>query len=309
MRVHILLLPLVFAATSWLAAQSLEQQIRSEVLRYVETVNRGDPAALANLYLDDSTVGSLGDGQIYKGWKTIAELLKGIYQEVGAIRMAVDSVTVTPLGDDVAVAFFRYYWILGIDDPQSFAGAMTIAFRRTANGWRVAHDHTSTLLTEPVPTPGTSSVTDSGPATPVRQTTPCVVTRVVDGDTIECERVGRIRLIGMDTPEMSQEPYGALAAQALATLTPVGSEVQLEPDVEPRDRYGRVLAYIWVRGLMANWALVRQGWAVLLTYPPNVQYVEWFTEAQRLAREEGVGLWAVGGFECLPRDRRRGRCE
>jgi hypothetical protein len=56
----------------------------------------------------------------------------------------------------------------------------------------------------------------------------------------------------------------------------------LECDVERRDRYGRMLAYVWVDGQMVNWALVRQGWAVVLTYPPNVKYVDWFTEAQGL---------------------------
>jgi micrococcal nuclease len=85
--------------------------------------------------------------------------------------------------------------------------------------------------------------------------------------------------------------------------------VALERDVEVRDRYDRMLAYVWADGHMVNWALVRQGWAVVLTYPPNVQYVDWFTDAQRRAREESVGLWGIGGFDSLPRDRRRGRCE
>jgi micrococcal nuclease len=131
----------------------------------------------------------------------------------------------------------------------------------------------------------------------------------VDGDTIECRRIGRVRLIGMDTPEASQEPYAEMATEALWSLFENATIVGLEPDVELRDRYGRMLAYVWADGLLVNWALVRQGWAVVLTYPPNVQYVDWFTTAQHLAREEGVGLWGIGGFDCLPRDRRRGRCE
>jgi micrococcal nuclease len=100
-----------------------------------------------------------------------------------------------------------------------------------------------------------------------------------------------------------------MATQALWSLFENATTVGLERDVELRDRYGRMLAYVWADGLLVNWALVRQGWAVVLTYPPNVQYVDFFTEAQRLAREEGVGLWGIGGFECLPWDRRRGRCE
>jgi micrococcal nuclease len=163
--------------------------------------------------------------------------------------------------------------------------------------------------TDVIPTLPTQALIDSGPPEPIRETSACTIRRIIDGDTIECAEVRRVRLIGMDTPEASQEPYGALATEALAALAPVGSRVELERDVELLDRYGRTLAYVWVDGLQVNWALVRQGWAVLLTYPPNVQYVEWYTDAERRAREDGVGLWAVDGFECPPVDRRRGRCD
>jgi len=154
-----------------------------------------------------------------------------------------------------------------------------------------------------------AQVSDSGPPRPVRPTTSCTVTRIVDGDTIVCSRVGRIRLIGMDTPELGQASFGVRAAEALAALIPVGSTVQLERDVEARDRYDRVLAYVWHGGAMVNWLMVRHGFAVTLTYPPNVQYVEWFAAAQRRAQAEGRGLWASGGFDCAPVDHRRGRCD
>jgi len=163
----------------------------------------------------------------------------------------------------------------------------------------------TTTAQQPGPPADTSS--EAGPRRPTRATVPCEVSRIVDGDTIECRDGARVRLIGIDTPELSQEPYGAMARDALAALLD-STTVALEPDVEPRDRYGRVLAYVWVDGSMVNWALVRGGWAVLLTYPPNVQYAEALAEAQRLARQGGDGLWAIGGFQCLPRDRRRGLC-
>jgi endonuclease YncB( thermonuclease family) len=152
-------------------------------------------------------------------------------------------------------------------------------------------------------------VTDSGPTSPRRETVPCMITRIVDGDTIECDGAHRVRLIGMDTPESNQPPNGAQASAALAAMAPVGSTVGLEPDVEPRDRYNRVLAYVWVGRSLINWRMVRDGWAVLLTYPPNVQYVDAFADAERRAREEGRGLWASGGFDCRPVDRRGRRCE
>jgi micrococcal nuclease len=154
-----------------------------------------------------------------------------------------------------------------------------------------------------------AAVTDSGPTSPRRETVPCTITRIVDGDTVECDGAHRVRLIGMDTPEANQPPFGAQASAALASMVAVGSTVALEPDVEARDRYNRVLAYVWVGRSMINWRMVREGWAVLLTYPPNVQYVDAFTDAERRAREEGRGLWASGGFDCRPVDRRGRRCE
>jgi len=186
---------------------------------------------------------------------------------------------------------------------------MTLVYLRTPGGWRVAHDHTSTLARESTTVPASPPLTDSGPPGPVRATSNCTITRIVDGDTIECSRRGRVRLIGIDTPESDQEPFGSQATAALEALIQPGSTVQLELDIETRDRYDRLLAYIWSGRLMVNWLLVRQGWAVLLTFPLNVQYVDWFTEAERRARAEARGLWAIGGFDCRPVDRRRGRCD
>lgn len=152
-------------------------------------------------------------------------------------------------------------------------------------------------------------ISDSGPPAPVRTTSTCRVTRIVDGDTIECSGIGRIRLIGMDAPELSQGSFGEQAAGALVALIPVGTTVALERDVEARDRYDRLLGYVWHDGRLVNWLMVRHGFAVTLTYPPNVQYVEWLAEAQQRARTEGRGLWTAGGFDCAPVDRRRGRCD
>ena len=157
------------------------------------------------------------------------------------------------------------------------------------------------------PTPS-AIVADSGPPKPVRRTTECVVTRVTDGDTLECRDIGRVRLIGIDAPETSQKPFGAAATAALRSLLSIGARAQLEPDVEARDQYGRTLGYIWIDGRMVNWLLIRSGWAVLLTYPPNVQYVNDFRSGQQRAHAGQLGLWRVGGFDCLPVDHRRKRC-
>lgn len=178
----------------------------------------------------------------------------------------------------------------------------------TDGGWIVAHDHTSTVVGSGQ-TRSKAVGPGGGPTEPVRRPVPCQVSRIVDGDTIDCAPLGRIRLIGMDTPESNQRPFGDMATEYLGSLIAVGSEVAIEPDVEARDRYGRTLGYVWAEGVMVNWAMVRAGYAVLLTYPPNVQYAEWFQRAQEQAREDGAGLWAVNGFECLPREHRRGVCE
>lgn len=149
---------------------------------------------------------------------------------------------------------------------------------------------------------------EGGPAQPVRPVEPCTVTRIVDGDTIDCEPVGRIRLIGIDTPEREQVPFGAQASGVLQTLLPVGTDVQAERDVENLDTYDRALRYIWLDGVLVNWIMVRSGYAELLTFPPNVQYVDAFASARTMARDGSDGLWATGGFACEPVAFRQGRC-
>ena len=155
---------------------------------------------------------------------------------------------------------------------------------------------------------GAQADPDVGPTTAVRETVPCTVTRVVDGDTLHCEPVGRIRLLGIDTPELAQGRIGSLASEALEALIPEDGRIRLERDVEDRDRYDRALRYVWVDSTLVNWAMVRHGYAVLLTYQPNVQWVESLEAAQAAAREEGLGLWSMDGFDCPPRDFRSGRC-
>lgn len=136
----------------------------------------------------------------------------------------------------------------------------------------------------------------------------CVVERVGDGDTFTCRDGRKVRLIGIDTPELGQGEPGRRAHQALRELLPRGTTVRLESDVTPRDRYRRVLAYVWTGSSLVNERLVREGWAVLYTLPPNVKYARRLERAQQAARSERAGLWRSGGFECLPRAWRRREC-
>ena len=148
----------------------------------------------------------------------------------------------------------------------------------------------------------------AGPTQPVRPTGSCVVRRVIDGDTLECAGTGRLRLIGIDSPERDQGRAGAGAAQALSALASPGDTLELEPDVSSRDRFGRVLGYLWRNQRMVNWELVRRGWAVASPYPPNVQYAEVFDAAERQARRERTGMWALPDPWCPPADHRAQRC-
>ena len=128
------------------------------------------------------------------------------------------------------------------------------------------------------------------------------VVKVVDGDTIHVE-VGavreKVRYIGVDTPE-TKDPrrpvgcFGEQASQFNARLVG-GERVRLQRDVEERDRYGRLLAYVHrVRdGLFVNAELARLGYAQPLTIAPNVRYAERFAALAREARAGGRGLWAA----------------
>jgi micrococcal nuclease len=136
----------------------------------------------------------------------------------------------------------------------------------------------------------------------------CVVRQVADGDSFRCSDGRRVRLIGIDSPEREHRPFGSKAQQALLGILPPGSGVMLEYDVGLNDRYGRLLAYAWNGSTLVNEAMVRGGWAVLYTVPPNVKYAARFRRAQNEARTRGAGLWAERGFDCLPTDFRRRRC-
>jgi micrococcal nuclease len=128
------------------------------------------------------------------------------------------------------------------------------------------------------------------------------VLRVVDGDTIRVRldgRTERVRYIGVDTPE-SVKPgtpvqcFAKRAAAANAALV-AGRSVRLVGDVEQRDRYGRLLAYVYREpdGAFVNAQLVRGGYARTLAIAPNVAHARQFAQLAQTAREGGRGLWAA----------------
>ncbi len=126
------------------------------------------------------------------------------------------------------------------------------------------------------------------------------VVRVIDGDTIRVccvfgDRV-TVRYVGVDTPETHHpmkgvEPYGKEASEANRKLVD-GKTVRLEFDVQQLDKYGRTLAYVYLEeGTFVNAWLVENGYAMVMTVPPNVKHQDLFLRLKRKAREAGRGLW------------------
>ena len=129
------------------------------------------------------------------------------------------------------------------------------------------------------------------------------VVRIVDGDTIVARVDGtdeRIRMIGIDTPESVKqdspvECYGPEASQHLKELIPPGTPVRLELDVEPRDKFDRLLAYVFRSDddLFVNRAMVADGYAESFVYKPNVAFTSTLQDASRAAKSAGAGLWTA----------------
>ena len=142
--------------------------------------------------------------------------------------------------------------------------------------------------------------------------------RVVDGDTIiilnENDENEYIRLIGIDTPE-SVHPddernteYGNIASNYTKSLLSGTTTVFLQYDEERTDQYGRTLAYVWlspgadltsrqdIASFMLNGILIRNGYAIDRTYPPNIKYADIFAELRQEAEATKAGFWLINGF-------------
>ena len=147
---------------------------------------------------------------------------------------------------------------------------------------------------------------ESSPAKPVEYFS---VKRVIDGDTVELADARRVRLIGIDTPEvhfskkllkdarkskkdiLTIRRLGAKAASFTRDLC-LNKKVRLEYDVEKKDRYNRDLAYVYLEnGTFVNAGIIEEGYGQVMTVPPNVKYAELFSKLQKAARENAKGLW------------------
>lgn len=121
-----------------------------------------------------------------------------------------------------------------------------------------------------------------------------IVFKVPDGDSLNVRLDGgkreRVRLIGVNAPELDQRPWGERARRFTRSMV-LERRVVIEPGAEPRDKYGRLLAYVFIDGRMLNEELLRNGLAVRLTVPPNTRYTERLAAAEQAARAAVIGIW------------------
>jgi micrococcal nuclease len=189
------------------------------------------------------------------------------------------------------VALFVGLAVLGSSDPTD-SGSPTTSTTPTAQ-----------ITDAPVPTTALSTQAPEPTLGPTGQTQVGTVVRIVDGDTIRVQIDGLevpVRYIGMNAPELNATDPGlkrlAEAATAANAALVEGRDVILERDVSDTDVFGRLLRNVWMTDgvpLLINLELVRQGYAQVSTYPPDVKYVELLTEAQESARTVKTGLWAA----------------
>ncbi|MBI2315424.1 thermonuclease family protein [Candidatus Daviesbacteria bacterium] len=162
-------------------------------------------------------------------------------------------------------------------------------------------------LSQPIPTPVPITTTLSRPEASQSavfgiEGERAVVTKVVDGDTLEISTGQTVRFIGIDTPETvdPRRPVGCFGKEASNETKKLltGKEVVLQKDVSDIDKYHRLLRYIYLpleggTTLFVNDYLVRQGYAKVYTYPPDIKFNEQFRQAEAEAREKNIGFWRV----------------
>lgn len=143
------------------------------------------------------------------------------------------------------------------------------------------------------------SCSPPAPSAPVNeQPIEVLVTQVIDGDTIKVDLNGEIynvRYIGIDCPEtvnpnVSPEKYGQEATDFNTELVK-GQTVRLEKDKTDKDRYDRLLRYVWVGDILVNAQLVAFGWAESTPYPPDTKYQQIFNDLEKQAKELKLGMW------------------
>jgi micrococcal nuclease len=192
-----------------------------------------------------------------------------------------------------------HLWVCAMGMTAIFAACVPASSRPTV-------ETPPTTLRPPPPRPVESPRAEPSPLAPVEAGSAsrrqAQVVRVIDGDTIDVTPWGRVRLLGINAPELhggrQTRCFGAHSARRVRELLPPGSGVFLELDAEERDKYGRLLAYVYLADgqTMLNEILVANGFAMAMTIGSNVRYTRSFLDQQERARATAAGLWG----ECLP---------
>lgn len=174
----------------------------------------------------------------------------------------------------------RIPWLLAVGFALLFAGTFLFKFTPDSALPKITQE----------PTPAIQQYDNTATETQPSQERTVLVTRIIDGDTIELEDGTRVRLLGIDTPESGQ--CASEQSTAATSGLVLNKSVELETDIQLKDRYNRTLAHIFVDGVHVNEELVKAGWATVLTIPPNVKYVDKLLKAQQGARARSLGIWA-----------------
>lgn len=135
---------------------------------------------------------------------------------------------------------------------------------------------------------------------------PATITKVTDGDTLKVKfdngKKETIRLLCIDTPETVHrkkpvQPFGPEASSFTKKMLPIGKKVEVELGISERDKFGRLLAYVYVDGQMINKMLLEKGLArVAYVYAPNTTHIDEFNAIQKEAQKKGVGIWSIENY-------------
>ncbi|MGX5609583.1 thermonuclease family protein [Bacillus cereus] len=138
------------------------------------------------------------------------------------------------------------------------------------------------------------------------RTIPATITKVTDGDTFKVKfdngKKETIRLLCIDTPETVHrkkpvQPFGPEASSFTKKMLPIGKKVEVELGISERDKFGRLLAYVYVDGQMINKMLLEKGLArVAYVYAPNTTHIDEFNAIQKEAQKKGVGIWSIENY-------------
>ena len=184
-----------------------------------------------------------------------------------------------------------------------FLGSFALLSNLTSGSKRIApseQQSSNSLVSGNGSSSGSSSASRENEKSQGPNSEGILVTRVVDGDTIEIETGQKVRYIGIDTPETvdprkSVQCFGKEAASKNRELVE-GKRARLEKDVSETDKYGRLLRYVYVGDTFVNEILVKEGYAFSSTYPPDVKYQSLFQAAEKEAQQAGRGLWGTCGL-------------